>query len=155
MTATHIAEHVAEVAPTTVQIVNHIAATEYPALIEQLPDRIQRVQVIHIENRAALELIPRYAPYVHAFLLDSGRPGAVTPELGGTGRTHDWAISAEFVQRSPLPVFLAGGLDAANVGAAIRTVRPYGLDLCSGVRRDDRLCPAKLAAFFKAIAEAS
>ncbi len=70
---------------------------------------IQRVQVIHIESENDLELIDKYSPYVNAFLLDSGSPNLDPPVYGGTGRTHDWSISSEFVRRSPHPVFLAGG----------------------------------------------
>jgi phosphoribosylanthranilate isomerase len=78
--------------------------------------------VIHIEDEHALALIPGYAPYAHAFLLDSGQQSLSVPEYGSTGRTHDWKVSAEFVRRSPVPVFLAGGLLAHNVGEAVRTV---------------------------------
>ena len=88
---------------------------------------------------------------MHAFLLDSGRPALPTPEYGGTGRTHDWSVSAEFVRRSPHPVFLAGGLSAANVGEAMKTVGPFGLDVCSGVRTDGRLDRDKLEAFIDAV----
>jgi len=48
----------------------------------------------------------------------------------------------------PLPVFLAGGLRAENVAEAIETVRPFGLDVCSGVRTEGRLDPEKLKRFF-------
>ena len=96
-------------------------------------------------------MIPAYAPHVHAFLLDSGRPNAAVAELGGTGRAHDWGVSAAFVRASEKPVFLAGGLSAGNVAEAIGRVRPYGLDLCSGVRTDGRLDGAKLAAFVLAV----
>ena len=74
-------------------------------------------------------------------------------ELGGTGRVHDWALSRRIVESAPCPVFLAGGLNAGNVADAIRTVRPYGVDLCTGVRTDDALDPTKLAAFMAAVAE--
>lgn len=144
-----IAEHAIRTGANTVQIVQHIDPAEYPRLIAAAPAALRRVQVIHVEDRGALDLIEAYAPHVHAFLLDSGRPAI--QELGGTGRTHDWAISAEFVARSPRPVFLAGGLRPENVGVAIRTVRPYGLDLCTGVRRDGRLDPTLLRAFFDAV----
>jgi phosphoribosylanthranilate isomerase len=110
--------------------------------------------VIHVEDEHALDLIGGYAPHVHAYLLDSGRPHLAVPELGGTGRTHDWRISAEFVRRSPHPVFLAGGLAPGNVGEAIRHVRPFGVDLCSGVRTEGRLDPKKLAAFVGAVRQA-
>jgi phosphoribosylanthranilate isomerase len=148
-----IAGHVRRTTPTAVQVVNHIAPAESAKLAQLLPTT-RRVQVIHVEDANALDLIAVYGPHVHAFLLDSGRPGLAVPELGGTGRVHDWAVSAEFVRRSPRPVFLAGGLNAANVGEAVRTVRPYGLDLCSAMRTDGALDAAKLDAFVRAVAQA-
>ena len=133
----------------TLQIVRHVGPTVHLAIASAVP-ALRRVQVIHVEDASALELIPRYARHVHAFLLDSGRPavaGERAEELGGTGRTHDWQISAEFVRRSPVPVFLAGGLTPDNVTEAVQTVRPYGLDLCSGVRSDGNLDRGKLRDF--------
>lgn len=150
-TADAIAAHVEATGTSTVQVVSHIARKEAARLAELLP-ATRRVQVIHVESADALRLISIYAPYVHAFLLDSGRPAEAI--IGGTGETHDWRISAAFVAASPLPVFLAGGLLRANVGDAIRTVRPYGIDLCSGVRTNDKLDAAKLRAFMKAVAAA-
>ena len=55
-------------------------------------------------------------------------------ELGGTGRTHDWSVSARVVAAAPVPVFLAGGLHPDNVEDAVTTVAPYGVDVCSGLR---------------------
>ena len=71
--------------------------------------------------------------------------GAVA-ELGGTGRAHDWDISRRLVAASPVPVLLAGGLKPDNAAAAIETVRPFGLDVCSGVRTDGALDATKLTA---------
>jgi phosphoribosylanthranilate isomerase len=150
VTAAAIARHVERTRPSTVQIVSHISAPEAAQLAELLPGT-RRVQVIHVEDERALNMIESYAPYVHAYLLDSGRPNLGVPEFGGTGRIHDWRISAEFVRRSPHPVFLAGGLSPANVGEAIRRVRPFGVDLCSGVRTEGRLDSNKLSAFMEAV----
>ncbi|PHV50067.1 N-(5'-phosphoribosyl)anthranilate isomerase [Janthinobacterium sp. BJB301] len=149
-TAQAIAEHVRATQPSTVQIVSHIDPGEVAQLARLLP-HVRRVQVIHVEGAEALALIPAYAPHVHAFLLDSGRPGAQVPELGGTGRTHDWSVSARFVRASPRPVFLAGGLDDTNVADALRQVRPYGIDLCSRVRTDGKLDVMKLALLMAAV----
>ena len=124
-----------------------------PGLADIEP-HVRRVLVVHVESRAALDMIPIYSPYVHAFLLDSGRPHMALPELGGTGRPHDWAISAEFVKASRLPVFLAGGLTPANVGVAIRQVKPFGVDLSSGVRTAGKLDLSKLAAFASSVRKA-
>ena len=84
-------------------------------------------------------------------MLDSGNQSLAIKELGGTGRQHDWAISRSIREAVALPVFLAGGLHAGNVREAIETVGPFGLDVCSGVRTDDRLDEAKLTAFFAAV----
>jgi phosphoribosylanthranilate isomerase len=148
--ANAIAAHVRYCGIDTVQIVSHVEPIELMQLAELVPE-VRRVQVIHIEDHTALDRIDAYAPHVHAFLLDSGRPSATIPELGGTGRVHDWQISAEFVARSPHPVFLAGGLNPANVADAIRQVKPYGVDICSGVRTDGRLDAEKLARYVAAI----
>ena len=133
-----IADHVEYCGTTTVQVVQHINPEEYSAVIERLPE-VKRVQVIHVEDESALGLIDQYESLVHAFLLDSGRPNAEIAEYGGTGRSHDWVISKKFVQLSPKPVFLAGGLSPGNVGEAIATVAPFGVDLCSGVRTNNQL----------------
>jgi phosphoribosylanthranilate isomerase len=148
-----IADHVQRTGAPVVQIVSHIDPEESAQLARHLP-RVRRVQVIHVESDDALARIQAYAPHVHAFLLDSGRPGAAIPTLGGTGDTHDWAISARFVAASPRPVFLAGGLNAGNVGAAIAQVRPFGVDVCSGIRSNGTLDMAKLNAFVAAVRQA-
>ncbi len=139
-----IASHVQYCNTSTVQIVNHIDPIEYLRLNQLLSAKVKKVQVIHVENQDALKLIDTYSDHVDAFLLDSGKPSAGIPELGGTGRVHDWSISAAFVQRSPVPVYLAGGLNPDNVASAIDHVQPYGLDLCSGVRINGRLDEKKL-----------
>ncbi len=82
-----------------------------------------------------------------ALLLDSGRPDAAVRELGGTGRVHDWSVSRRIRTGVDVPVFLAGGLNAANVRRAVETVDPAGVDVCSGVRVNGALDEARLAAF--------
>lgn len=149
-TAEAISAHIRTTNPSTVQVVAHIDPAESEKLAALEP-HVRRVQVVHVEGPEALELIPDYAPHIHAFLLDSGKPKATIAELGGTGRAHDWTISAAFVRATERPVFLAGGLSAANVADAMKQVRPYGLDLCSGVRSDGQLDPEKLAAFVLAV----
>ncbi|NND71897.1 MAG: phosphoribosylanthranilate isomerase [Rhodothermales bacterium] len=145
-----IVDHVQDIGTSTVQIVNHIDPGEYAAIVPGLPGT-RLVQVIHVEDDTAIELVEAYEPHVHAFLLDSGRPKAARAELGGTGRAHDWTISRRIVERSGKPVFLAGGLNHRNVGEAIQTVRPFGVDLCSGVRTDGKLDVIKLHAFMQGV----
>jgi phosphoribosylanthranilate isomerase len=148
-TAEGIAGHAARCGTRTVQIVRHVAASVHEDLARIAP-ALRRVQVVHIEDERSLALIGAYASLAHAFLIDSGRPAA--SEFGGTGRVHDWRLSAVFVRRSPLPVFLAGGLRPDNAAAAVRTVRPFGLDVCSGLRPDGRRLDAgRLKTFLAAV----
>ena len=152
-TAQDIRTDVEDANVRAVQLVRHVEPSVHRELAMTVP-HVRRFQVIHVEDGTALDLIDVYAELADAFLLDSGRPSAA--ELGGTGRVHDWDISAEFVRRSPLPVFLAGGLKPENVADALLKVQPFGLDICSGVRTpDDRLDPQKLRAFLAAINAAS
>ena len=143
-----IVEHAANTGVRTVQIVRHVPPRTLARLAVVAPG-LSLIQVVHVEDASALEMIGDYAPHITAFLLDSGRPA--DGELGGTGRTHDWEISAEFVRLSPRPVFLAGGLTPGNVGEAIARVRPAGVDLCNGIRIDGALDPGLLSAFMDAI----
>lgn len=135
----------------TVQLVDTVEAGTYAAIRRELPN-VKIVQVIHVQDRGALDEAREAEPHVDAILLDSGRPNAAVKELGGTGRTHDWSVSAALVRQVRVPVFLAGGLREENVGEAVRAVRPFGLDLCSGVRSNGRLDAEKLGRFVAAAA---
>lgn len=66
-------------------------------------------------------------------LFDTVDMSLETPRYGGTGKTCDWHVAAELIATSPLPVFFAGGIRPENVKAAIETLHPHGIDLCSGV----------------------
>lgn len=146
-----IAEQHAAAGTTTLQLVDHVPHEELRRL-RVLRPQARLVQVIHVRDADALEEARAAAPYVDALLLDSGNPALAVKELGGTGRTHDWAVSRRIRDAvHPLPLFLAGGLHAGNVAEAIATVRPHGLDLCSKVRTEGRLDPVKLAAFMGAV----
>jgi phosphoribosylanthranilate isomerase len=152
-TADAISAHVDSTCPTTVQILPHIDPAE-SARLATLQPHVRRIQVIHVQGTEALNLIEDYAPYVHGFLLDSGNPISTGHKFGGTGRQHDWDVSAEFVKVSPVPVFLAGGLSPANAADAILRVKPFGIDLCTGVRTDGLLNREKLMSFMLAVRKA-
>lgn len=140
-----VCSHVLEAGVNTVQLVDAVAPDVYRALRERAGG-VRVVQVIHVEDEASVEEALNAAPHVDALLLDSGRPKARVKELGGTGRTHDWSLSARIVREAGKPVYLAGGLNPSNVREAIEQVRPYGIDLCSGVRVNGVLDRAKLSA---------
>jgi phosphoribosylanthranilate isomerase len=138
------------VAPTALQIVDAVEPEVYAALRRHLPG-LKLVQVLHVTGEASIDEARRIGGLVDALLLDSGAPQAPVRQLGGTGRVHDWSISRRIVETVPVPVFLAGGLHPGNVAEAIRVVRPFGVDLCTGLRTAGRLDEGKLAAFMAAV----
>jgi phosphoribosylanthranilate isomerase len=137
----------------TLQLVDAVHPDVYPALRKALPG-VTIVQVIHVAGIEALEEAKTVEPFVDAILLDSGNPRLAVKQLGGTGRVHDWNVSRNIREISSLPVYLAGGLRPDNVVDAIRSVQPYAVDLCSGVRTNGDLDEAKLSAFFHQVAAA-
>ncbi|MHA1153654.1 MAG: phosphoribosylanthranilate isomerase [Alphaproteobacteria bacterium] len=146
-----IVDHVRRCGTNTVQIVDAVEPAAYRALRRAVP-AVKIVQVIHVTGPEALTEAKALAPSVDALLLDSGRPQARKRELGGTGRVHDWSLSQRIVAEVPRPVFLAGGIRPENAAKAFRQVRPYGIDLCTGVRRDGRLDAERLGDLFAALA---
>lgn len=139
---------------TTLQLVDHVAPAELRKLRAALPG-IQLVQVIHVTGEESIDEARAVAPLVDALLLDSGNQKLAVKELGGTGRTHDWRLSRRIRDEAGVPLFLAGGLNAANVADAVKQVAPHGLDLCSSVRSGGRLDAARLRSFFSALATAN
>ena len=135
--------------PNTVQLVDHVPEAELVRLRRALPG-IALVQVIHVTGEESIDEARVAAPHVDAILLDSGNQKLAVKELGGTGRTHDWGISRRIRETCGRPLFLAGGLKAENVRDAIDQVRPFGLDICSGVRQDGKLDALRLRAFVAA-----
>jgi phosphoribosylanthranilate isomerase len=148
--ADQIIAHQRRVNTNTVQLVDALSKGDYAQIRAGLPG-IRLVQVIHVIDERSVDEALQIAPHVDALLLDSGNPNLAVKELGGTGRTHNWALSRRIREQSPIPIFLAGGLRPDNVRAAIEAVDPFGLDLCSGVRTHGQLDEAKLAAFMGAV----
>lgn len=89
--------------------------------------------------------VVRAHPAAAGFLLDGNAVG----EQGGSGKTFDWSAT---VQAFVKPIVLAGGLTAQNVGAAIRAMRPYAVDVSSGIESAPGIKDkAKLRAFVDAV----
>ena len=136
----------------TVQICDHLTRGTHRELKDALPG-ISVVQVIHVTGPESVEEAVALRD-VDAILLDSGNQKLAVKELGGTGRTHDWSLSRAIRGRVTVPLFLAGGLTAENVGRAIQEVGTFGIDVCSGVRTDGKLDREKLERFFSAVRNA-
>jgi phosphoribosylanthranilate isomerase len=138
---------------STLQLVDSVAPAELEKLRIRLPG-IRLVQVIHVGGEESIDEARMIAPFVDALLLDSGNQKLAVKELGGTGRVHDWRISRRIRDAVDIPLFLAGGLNAGNVAAAVAAVQPHGVDVCSGVRTEGKLDAAKLRAFVATLSTA-
>ena len=119
---------------------------ESPTLCDGLPYRVLKAVPVAGEGTcAAADRLPSRI----TVLLDARDP----VRRGGTGRTVDWEVAAEVAARRR--VFLAGGLCPENVAEALRTVRPYGLDVSSGIEaRPGRKDAGRLRDFFEEVARA-
>ncbi len=138
---------------STLQLCDRIDEGAHAEIRAALPG-IRIVQVVHVLGQESVAEALAVAAHVDALLLDSGDPRLAVKELGGTGRAHDWQTSRRIRAAVDVPVYLAGGLTAANVVEAIDTVQPFGVDVCSGVRTGGSLDAGKLSAFFRAVADA-
>lgn len=99
---------------------------ESPATVERLAREYPIIKAFRVGPRFQVDELKRYASAV-GFLLD----GYDAEHRGGTGKRFDWNVAREAKRYGP--VILAGGLRAENVLDAIRQVKPFGLDVCSGV----------------------
>ena len=134
----------------TLQLCDAVEPGCHAKLRAALPG-IALVQVIHVTGPESVVEAVAAADCVDALLLDSGNQKLAVKELGGTGRTHDWRLSRSVVEAVRVPVYLAGGLNPDNVAAAIQEVRPFGLDVCSGLRTNGSLDEGKVRRFFASI----
>ncbi|MFN8134792.1 MAG: phosphoribosylanthranilate isomerase [Bacteroidales bacterium] len=134
----------------TIQLVDAVSNDTYLALRKSLPG-VKLVQVIHVQDEKSVDEALEIAPLVDAILLDSGNPNLDIKELGGTGRTHNWTLSRKIRESISVPIFLAGGLKPENIRQAIDEVKPFGIDLCSGVRTYGKLDAEKLERFMNEV----
>jgi len=87
---------------------------------------LMSMKAFRVQDAGSLQELPKYQ--TDAYLLDAFSPAA----RGGTGEKFNWDLALE-AQKFGKPVFLAGGLTPENVAAAVRKVRPFGVDVASGV----------------------
>ena len=86
------------------------------------------IKAVRLKGGSSLKLCKAYQDSVRALLLDT----YAEDKFGGTGKTFDWQLAVK-IKKAGIPVILSGGLDPSNIEAAVNTVRPYAVDLNSGV----------------------
>lgn len=105
------------------------------------------LKAVAMENAESMRLAERDYPGAAGLLLDSHSKG----NRGGSGKQFDWSLARPLTK----PVWLAGGLNAENVGQAIHTVRPFAVDVSSGVEAQPGIKDkTKVMAFIKAVRKA-
>jgi phosphoribosylanthranilate isomerase len=138
--AVHIAE---KTSADVLQVHGSLSAGE----MAELKGMVSQKLVATVAADSSREEISKYAASADAILLDTLRNG----KLGGTGAVHDWNRSAEIVRSLNVPVILAGGLNPANVAAAIKKVCPYAVDASSGLETSGRKDPEKIISFIREV----
>jgi phosphoribosylanthranilate isomerase len=109
---------------------------------------LMSMKAFRIRDAESLRALPKFS--TDAWLLDAYSPEA----RGGTGATFNWELALE-ARKLGKPVFLAGGLTPENVADAVRRVRPFGVDVASGVESaPGKKDPAKVRAFIEAVRSA-
>src|SRR5216683_1250609 len=118
---------------------------------DETPEFCQRmkrpvIKGLRLSSMADLSMARAYAETSWRILLDTP-----TPKWGGTGETHDWDLARSVAQQ--MPVLLAGGLTPENVAEAIEQVRPWGVDVSSGVETNKVKDAGKIRAFVQRVRE--
>jgi len=120
--------------------------------VDDCSRRLPVIKALRVGPDFSLKEFPRYHSAC-AFLLDAARDTSRPEQFGGTGRTLDWSLASKLV--ASYRIILAGGLTPENVAEAIRVVRPYAVDVASGVEsRPGMKDPGKLRAFFDEVVRA-
>jgi phosphoribosylanthranilate isomerase len=123
-----VEEMVRRIEPFGVQLHGFESHEFLKSVREALPDEVKVIKTVHVDEAGRIHGTMPDADYVDFILLDT-----VADRIGGTGRTHRWATSRAIAEQSTIPVILSGGLTPENVQEAIKAVKPYGVDVASGV----------------------
>jgi len=158
-----IEEAVALLAPHAVQL----QGEEYTVLAARLAGRLpcEIWKAVHLPpegvgrsevSRQIRNALSMEEAGVSAILVDTVVSEGETRRYGGTGQVSDWRLARRVVDAVAVPAFLAGGINPENVGEAIRAVRPFGIDLASGVEVSvGQKDPEKVRRLVQAVREAS
>lgn len=135
LTAAKAYEDCSFIGNSHIQLVGDMSVEEIVKLKRMLPS-LQIVKRVGVSDTKSVDEARRYdaCEGVDQLLLDSSS-GVVA--RGGTGKTHDWNISKQIVQAVTKPVWLAGGIRLHNVQEAMDVVRPFGIDVETGVQHPD------------------
>lgn len=134
----------------TVQLWDPLPRDAYLSLRRAVPG-ISIAQTIHVTGEDAVGRAREMSGLADALVLASTNPDPPLRWKPPHGRIHDWDVSRRIVATVHVPVILSGGLTHRNVADAIQHVRPYGVEVCTGVRRDGALDTPLLVQFLETL----
>ena len=119
--------------------------------VERVGRSVPVIKALRVQKSLRASQLARFK-HASAVLLDGFHPG----QWGGTGRAFDWRFAQHATRRGgAIKVFLAGGITPENVAQAIRTAKPYAVDVCSGVEaKPGKKDPKRLKLFMREVQKA-
>lgn len=133
--ANQIIEMIKDIGVNTVQLHSDIDINGIGKIKNSCPN-IKIIKLVHIINEESIEQVKLFTGVSDAILLDT--INFATNQVGGTGKTHDWAIDKRIVEETDANIIVAGGLNKDNVKDAIIQINPFGVDVNSGVQNEHR-----------------
>lgn len=124
---------------------------ESPSTVKRIGRSVPVIKALRVRKSLRASELARFQD-ASAVLLDGFHAG----QWGGTGRTFDWRFAQRAKKRGgAIKVFLAGGITPENVAEAIRTAKPYAVDVCSGVEaKPGKKDPKRLKSFMREVEKA-
>jgi len=129
--------------PTAVQLHSTDISVNTIKVLKSTFPFIRFIGVVHANLPNAIDRALELSNHVDAIFTDT----KTEDRLGGTGQTHDWNVSAKIARLINKPLILAGGLTPDNVLDALESVRPYAVDVNTGVKTDGKFSSEKIGKF--------
>ncbi|MDR0978393.1 MAG: phosphoribosylanthranilate isomerase [Lachnospiraceae bacterium] len=128
-----IIDMIKKIGVNTVQLHSDIGIVEINKIKENCPN-VKLIKLVHIIGEKSIDEVKVYSNIVDAILLDT--INYATNQVGGTGQTHNWDIDKQIVKETNANIIVAGGLNKDNVKEAILKIKPFGVDVNSGVQNE-------------------
>lgn len=121
---------------TTVQLHSDIDIQGIEKIKFNCPN-VKIIKLVHVIDEKSMQQVDFFANSSDAILLDT--INNVTDQVGGTGKTHNWEIDRKIVEHTNAKIIIAGGLNPNNIKEAIHKIKPYGVDVNTGVQNKNGL----------------
>jgi len=132
----------------TVQLVDRLGLGNYLEIRSSIPC-VKIVQTIKLTGDEAFETAIKVDPFVDLIILESEEPESLSSGQTENESSMDWELCKRIIENLDTPVIIAGGLNPGNVAEIVHYTKPFGVDVCKGVRTNDELDISKLGRFIR------